>query len=219
MLELPRRPERLQEEPEAAADERCGRPARRDRAHVRVVGVARNLSRDLAAEHCEQPVAREVGRVLGADAHQAVAVEGGESGSLPDRHVQRRDVGVADERLRARRDEVEVEVRDHLARAEAALEGLDDVDLRVGEEGVEVVGTAAGVAGDIVVPCVDARRELDPVAAALPPLDAALDLGAHVVRAGERADADRAAVLERSHLRVCTPVRNSRTSSPIVARS
>src|SRR5207302_1260462 len=38
-----------------------------------------------------------------------------------------------------------------------------------------------------------------PVAAALPPLDAALDLRAHVVRAGERADSDRAAVRKGFH--------------------
>ena len=80
--------------------------------------------------------------------------------------MERRDVGVADERLRIGRDELEVEMRDHLARAETALEGLDDVHLGVGEQRVEVVGAAAGVAGDVVVARIDTRRELDAVALA-----------------------------------------------------
>src|SRR3954452_8994371 len=95
---------------------------------------------------------------------------------------------------------------DHLARAEPALERLDDVHFGIGEERVQVVGPSARVAGDVVVALVDTWRELHAVAAALPPLDAALDLRAHVVRAGERADADRAAVLKRFH-RACSIVR------------
>src|SRR6266480_2565525 len=162
---------------------------------------------------------REVACVLVADTHQAVSVEGGEAGALPDRYVQRSDVRIADERLWVGGDEVEVDMGNHLARAEPALERLDDVHFRIGEECVQVVGPSARVAGDVVVTLVDTWRELHAVAAALPPLDAALDLRAHVVRAGERADADGAAVLERFHALFSTPVRASTTSSPIVARS
>jgi hypothetical protein len=108
---------------------------------------------------------------------------------------------------------------DHLARAEPALERLDDVHFGIAEERVQVVGPTARVAGDVVVTLVDARRELHAIATALPPLDAALDLRAHVVRAGERADADRAAVRERFHALLSTPARVSATSDPIVARS
>ena len=79
---------------------------------------------------------------LCAHADEPVAVEGREAGALADRHVQRGDVAVADERLRVRGDHVEVEVGDHLARAEAALQRLHDVDLGVGEERVQVVGAA-----------------------------------------------------------------------------
>ena len=54
------------------------------------------------------------------------------------------------------------------------------------------------VAGDVVVTIPDAVRELDAVAACLPPLDAAQNVGAAVVRACRRDDADRAAVREGS---------------------
>ena len=64
----------------------------------------------------------------------------------------------------------------------------------IGEQRVQVVGAALGVAGDVVVAIVDAGPELDAVALRLPPLDAAVELGAHVVRARARGDADRAAV-------------------------
>ena len=61
-----------------------------------------------------------------------------------DRDVESGDVRVADEGLRVRGDEVEVEARDGLCRAEPALERLDDVDLRVGEEGVQVLARLLG---------------------------------------------------------------------------
>src|SRR6476661_9775975 len=118
----------------------------------------------------------ELARVLVADTHQAVPVEGGEAGPLPDRYVQRSDVRVADKRLRVGGDEVEVEMGDHLARAEPALERLDDVDFGIGEELMQVVGAAARDAGDVVVTRVATWRELHAVTAALPPLDAVLDL-------------------------------------------
>ena len=76
---------------------------------------------------------------------------------------------------------LEVEVRNRLGRAEAALEGLDDVDLGVGEESVEVRGAATRIAGDVVVTVEDAVGELDLVTLRFPPLDAAEDSGAGVV--------------------------------------
>ncbi len=63
---------------------------------------------------------------------------------------------VADERLRVRGDQVEVEVGDHLRGAVAALERLHDVDLGIGEQRVQVVGAPLSVAGDVVVAIVDA---------------------------------------------------------------
>ncbi len=86
---------------------------------------------------------------------------------------------------------------DHLRRAVAALEALDDVNLGVGEEGVEVGGAVTGVPGDEVVTREDVLGQLDLVALRLPPLHAAEDVGAALVRAGRRGDADRAAVRER----------------------
>src|SRR6478735_7108464 len=65
----------------------------------------------------------ELARVLVADTHQAIPVEGREAGALPDRHVQRSDVRVADKRLRVGGDEIEVEVGDHLARASPGSRG------------------------------------------------------------------------------------------------
>ena len=116
-----------------------------DRAHVRVVGVPRHLAGAVAAQDGEEPLLRERARLRVAHAQEAVAVEGREPGPLADRDVERRDVREADERLRVRGDRVEVEVRDHLRRAVAALEALDDVDLGVGEDGAS--GRRRGRAG------------------------------------------------------------------------
>ena len=127
-----------------------------DRAHVRIVGVARHLARAAAGQHRELAVAREGRRVVRAHADEAVAVQRREARALPDRDVERGDVRVADERLGVRGDHVEVEERDRLRRAEPALQALDDVDLRVGEQRRQVGGALPRVAGDVVVAGVDA---------------------------------------------------------------
>ena len=111
--------------------------------------------------------------------------------------MQRRDVREPDERLGVGADGVEVEVRNELRGAVAALERLHDVDLGVREEGVQIGRAAEGVTGDVVVALPDPRRELHAVALRLPPLDATQHLGAAVVRTRGRGDADRAAVRER----------------------
>jgi hypothetical protein len=71
---------------------------------------------------------------------------------------------------------------------------VDDVDLRVGEERVQVVGALLGRARDEVVPSVDPCGELDAVALCLPPLDAAEQVGTVLPRARGRGDADGSAV-------------------------
>jgi hypothetical protein len=111
--------------------------------------------------------------------------------------VERRDVGEADERLRVRGDDLEVDERDRLRRAEPALETVDDVHLRVGEHRGEVGPAPGRVAGDVVVAVERPRRELDAVASRLPPLDAAQHVRAVDVGTGRRRDADRAAVGKR----------------------
>ena len=111
--------------------------------------------------------------------------------------MERGDVRVADEGLRVRRDEVEVEVRDGLRRAEATLERLDDVDLGVGEEGVQVLAATLRVPRDVVVAIPYALGELDPIAERLSPLDAAQDVGPAVVRARRCGHADGAARRKR----------------------
>jgi len=50
---------------------------------------------------------------------------------------------------------------------------VDHVHLRVGKEPAQVLRAPLGWPGDVVVAVVDPRRELDPVALRLPPLDAA----------------------------------------------
>ncbi len=110
-----------------------------DRAHPRVVRVVRHLARAARPQHVEQPLLRERRRLDRADAHEAVAVDRRDAGALSNRDVQRREVRVADERLRVLGDEVEVEVRNRLRGAEPALQRLDDVDLGIGEERVEVL--------------------------------------------------------------------------------
>src|SRR4029077_8962951 len=99
--------------------------------------------------------------------------------------------------LRVRSYEVEVEVRDRLRRAEPALQRLHDVDLGIREERVQVIPSPAGLARDVVVAVPHSGRELHPVAARLPPLDAAEDVRAAVVRAGRGSDTDRAALGKR----------------------
>ena len=74
--------------------------------------------------------------------------------------MQRGDVREADERLRVGGDRVEVQMRDRLRRAVTALQGLDDVDLGIGEERVQVEARVLGVAGDVVVAGVDVRPSL-----------------------------------------------------------
>ena len=111
--------------------------------------------------------------------------------------MERGDVRVADERLGVLGDEIEVEVRDRLRRAEAALERLHHVDLRIGEERVEILPAPPCVPRDVVVAIPDALGELHAVAARFPPLDAAQDVGPAVVRARGRGHADGAAVGKR----------------------
>jgi hypothetical protein len=71
---------------------------------------------------------------------------------------------------------------------------VDDVDLRVGEERVQVVGALLGWARDEVVPSVDSRRQLDAVPLRFPPLDSAEKVGTVLPRARGRGDADGPAV-------------------------
>jgi hypothetical protein len=111
--------------------------------------------------------------------------------------VEGGDVRVADEGLRVRGDEVEVEVWNGLRRAEAALERPDDVDLRVGEEGVQILAPSPRIPCDIVVAIPRALGELDAVAERLPPLHAAQDVGPAVVRARGCRHADGAARRKR----------------------
>ena len=89
-------------------------------------GSRGHVAAAVAAQHAQEPLAREGGRRRVAHAQEPVAVEGGEARRLADRDVERRDVREADERLRVGGDHVEVEVRKQLRRAVAALEALDE---------------------------------------------------------------------------------------------
>ena len=111
--------------------------------------------------------------------------------------MERRQIGVADERLRVLGDEIEVHVRNRLGRSEATLERLDDVDFGIGKERVQVLPAPLRVARDVVVAVPDTVGELHAVSARLPPLDAAEDVRAAVVRTGGSSHADRAAGRER----------------------
>src|SRR4051794_21614819 len=197
-LELPRRAHRLHQEPQAAADERCRDLPAVQRADIRVVGIPRDLARAVARQHVDESFAREARPVFVADSDEAVAVQRGEASRLADRNVQGGDVGIPDERLGVRADDIEVEVRNRLGRAEAALQALHDIDLGVREESGEVGRAAARVAGDVVVTIEDAVGELDVVTLRLPPLDAAQNLRARVVRARRRGDSDRPAGRQRT---------------------
>jgi hypothetical protein len=75
---------------------------------------------------------------------------------------------------------------------------VDDVDLRVGEERVQVGRALLGRACDEVVPGVDSRRELDAKPLRLPPVDTAQEIRAVLPRARGRRDADGRAVGERA---------------------
>ena len=110
--------------------------------------------------------------------------------------MQRCDVRVADERLRVVRDHLVVEQRHDLRGAVAATQRLHHVDVRIGEERVQVARPRSGVTGDVIVARVDAAAELDAIAALLPPADSAVDLGAVLVRRRRRGNADRPALRE-----------------------
>ena len=193
-VDLPGRSHGLHEEPEAAACKRRRGLAANDGAHVGVVRVARDLARAAAPQNLEEARSGERRRLLVAHACDTGAVERGETRALPDRDVEGGDVGIADERLRVRGDDVEVEEGNRLRRPVAALHAVDDVDLGVGEEGVQVVGALLGRARDEVVPSVDPRRQLDAVPLRFPPLDSAEKIGAVLPRARGRGDADGPAV-------------------------
>jgi hypothetical protein len=95
-----------------------------------------HLARAARPENVEQAFLRERCGLDAADAHEAVRVDRRNPRPLADRDMQRGDVRIADEGLGVLRDEVEVEERNRLCRAEASLECLDDVDLGICEERV-----------------------------------------------------------------------------------
>jgi hypothetical protein len=111
--------------------------------------------------------------------------------------VQRGDVREADERLRVCGDQVEVEEGDQLRGAVPAAIDLDDVDLGIREQRLEVAGALLRRAGRPVVVGEDSLRELDAVSVRLPPLDAALDVGAPEDARRRGGDADRPAIGQR----------------------
>ena len=122
--------------------------------------------------------------------------------------MERRDVGVADERLRVLGDHVVVEQRDDLRRAVTAAQHLHDIDLGIGEEHVEVARTPGRIAGDVVVLFVHAAAELDVVAAGFPPANAAVDLGPVLERRRRRRNADRPAGRKRMSFHGVDPTNN-----------
>ena len=98
----------LHEEPEAAAGEWRGRRPARDGAYVGVVGIARNLACAASAEHLEKAHAWRPSTPCRLPGYPR-AVERRQASALADRDVECGDVGVADERLRVGRDDVEVD--------------------------------------------------------------------------------------------------------------
>jgi len=75
---------------------------------------------------------------------------------------------------------------------------VDDVDLGVGEKGVQVVGALLGCPRDEVVASIDPRCQLDAVPLCFPPLDSTEEVGAVLPRARGRGDADCPAVGKRA---------------------
>jgi len=205
-VELPRRRQRFAKQPEAAADERRGCAATADRADVRIVRPCGDLAQRLRiGKRSQEPLLRPVASLGAAHAGEARTVEADEPGPLANRDVQDGDVGVADQRLRVRGDDVEVEVRDDLRRAIATAQHLDHVDLGVGEQRVQVVGSAARIPGDVVVAGIDAVRELDVVPALRVPAHAAVDLGPLLERTGGGRHPNSAAFRKRARFHVFDP--------------
>src|SRR5215470_1338383 len=84
-VDLPRRAHGLHEEPQAAADERRRHPSAVDGPEPWIVGVARHLTGPTRPQDVEETLLREGRRVVRPDAHQAVPVDGRDTGTLPDR--------------------------------------------------------------------------------------------------------------------------------------
>ena len=197
------------------------RPAA-DRPDVAVVGVTRDEAGGGTAEHRRKALPGEPGRLRVADAEEPVAVERRQARTLTERDVERGDIRVPEERLGGGGNDVEVDVRDELGRAVATLQALHEVDLRVGEHRHQVACPLLGAAGDPVIPGEGAVSELHRVAGGLPPLDAAQDRRAIVVRGGRRRNADRASLGQgppdpgssRHRCGLCPP-RRTGVASPI----
>jgi hypothetical protein len=74
---------------------------------------------------------------------------------------QRGEVAIAEEDLRVAPDQVEVEMRQEACAPPPAAHGQDRLDLRVGEERVDVRGPVLVAAGEVPVPVHQVRAALD----------------------------------------------------------
>ena len=95
---------RSQRQPPTSGGVACGRASRAD---VQVVGPRGTSPSASVAQRPQETLACPVPLLRRRPRHRAV--ERDETRALADRDVQRRDVGIADERLRVRGDHVEVE--------------------------------------------------------------------------------------------------------------
>src|SRR4051812_42843522 len=195
---IPGRTDQVDEREQVAADDGRGDAAACDRADVRIVGVAGDVARAARGEGCDRRVPGERRALRYPHRAEARAVEGGETGLLAKGDVQVRDVGEAHQRLGIVRDQIVVEEGKDLDRARTAPENLDHVDLRVGEQRVQVFGSLLRGTGDVVVLQPHRVGELDRVALVPPPPERAVDVAGVEVRPGRGHHADRAALVERT---------------------
>ena len=131
-------------------------------ADVRIVRVRPDRPERLVAE--ERPLQvrlRELRHLRRADPRDPVRVEADHVAPALLGEMERRDVAVAAEDLRVRRERRLVEERDQARRAVAALEADDRADLGVAEQGMEIGRPVLVAAGHVAVAVVDVVRQLD----------------------------------------------------------
>jgi hypothetical protein len=142
-------------------------------------------------------------RELAQLGHECGPVERRKARASGDRPVQHGDVRVALEDLRVSRDEVEVEVGEHLVGVVAADPAEHDRDLGIGERRVQVLGPSLRRSGRPPFVARRVRHRLHPQAERLQVGDAALDpvkpCGQGAERGGHERDRHAALDLRRDH--------------------
>ena len=150
-----------------------------------------------AGEHLDERAELVVADLVAALEHRTVHADESGAAALPEQ--QRRDVAVADERLRSGARRLGIEAVHDAVAAVAAARADDRVDARVGPQLAQLGGAARVVAGEVAIAGRQVVAPHDVEAGLAPALLARRDLH-EIDRAGGRGDADRPAAGQSARL-------------------